>query len=36
MIDAWGGWSLFQELLAAVKEIADKRVGPDRLAGLVA
>jgi aryl-alcohol dehydrogenase-like predicted oxidoreductase len=28
MIDAWGGWSLFQELLAALKQIADKhRVG---------
>jgi aryl-alcohol dehydrogenase-like predicted oxidoreductase len=24
MVDAWGGWSLFQELLAALKEIADK------------
>src|SRR3954452_7928273 len=24
MIDAWGGWGLFQELLAAVKRIADK------------
>jgi aryl-alcohol dehydrogenase-like predicted oxidoreductase len=24
MIDAWGGWALFQELLAALKEIADK------------
>jgi aryl-alcohol dehydrogenase-like predicted oxidoreductase len=24
MIDAWGGWDLFQELLAALKEIADK------------
>ncbi|MBV8335128.1 MAG: aldo/keto reductase, partial [Alphaproteobacteria bacterium] len=28
MIDAWGGWSLFQELLAALKEIGEKhRVG---------
>ncbi len=28
MIDAWGGWALFQELLAAVKRAADKhRVG---------
>ena len=28
MIDAWGGWSLFQELLAVLKHIADKhRVG---------
>jgi aryl-alcohol dehydrogenase-like predicted oxidoreductase len=28
MIDAWGGWSLFQELLAVLKQIADKhRVG---------
>jgi aryl-alcohol dehydrogenase-like predicted oxidoreductase len=28
MIDAWGGWALFQELLAAIKPIADKhRVG---------
>jgi aryl-alcohol dehydrogenase-like predicted oxidoreductase len=28
MIDAWGGWSLFQELLTALKQIADKhRVG---------
>ncbi len=28
MIDAWGGWGLFQELLMAVKQIADKhRVG---------
>jgi aryl-alcohol dehydrogenase-like predicted oxidoreductase len=24
MIDAWGGWALFQELLAVVKDIADK------------
>ncbi|MEB3280912.1 MAG: aldo/keto reductase [Lyngbya sp.] len=24
MIDAWGGWSLFQELLQALKTIADK------------
>jgi|SRR5271165_15123 len=24
MIDAWGGWRLFQELLAVVKQIADK------------
>jgi aryl-alcohol dehydrogenase-like predicted oxidoreductase len=24
MIDAWGGWSLFQELLSALKQIADK------------
>ena len=24
MIDAWGGWILFQELLAVLKEIADK------------
>jgi aryl-alcohol dehydrogenase-like predicted oxidoreductase len=24
MIDAWGGWALFQELLTALKEIADK------------
>lgn len=24
MIDAWGGWSLFQELLSVLKEIADK------------
>ncbi|HEY4473306.1 MAG TPA: aldo/keto reductase [Stellaceae bacterium] len=24
MIDVWGGWSLFQELLAALKPIADK------------
>jgi aryl-alcohol dehydrogenase-like predicted oxidoreductase len=24
MIDAWGGWPLFQELLAVLKEIADK------------
>ncbi len=28
MIDAWGGWNLFQELLAVLKDIADKhRVG---------
>ncbi len=28
MIDAWGGWALFQQLLTAVKQIADKhRVG---------
>jgi aryl-alcohol dehydrogenase-like predicted oxidoreductase len=26
MIDAWGGWSLFQELLIALKSIADKHV----------
>ncbi len=24
MIDAWGGWTLFQELLSVLKEIADK------------
>ncbi len=24
MIDAWGGWALFQELLVVVKQIADK------------
>jgi aryl-alcohol dehydrogenase-like predicted oxidoreductase len=24
MIDAWGGWSLFQELLAALKRVADR------------
>ena len=24
MIDAWGGWTLFQQLLAVLKEIADK------------
>jgi aryl-alcohol dehydrogenase-like predicted oxidoreductase len=24
MIDAWGGWNLFQELLLALKEIADR------------
>src|SRR5437588_4092976 len=24
MIDAWGGWVLFQELLAALKKLADK------------
>ncbi len=24
MIDAWGGWALFQELLAGLKQIADK------------
>jgi aryl-alcohol dehydrogenase-like predicted oxidoreductase len=24
MIDAWGGWALFQQLLAVLKEIADK------------
>jgi aryl-alcohol dehydrogenase-like predicted oxidoreductase len=24
MIDAWGGWALFQELLAVLKPIADK------------
>jgi aryl-alcohol dehydrogenase-like predicted oxidoreductase len=24
MIDAWGGWTLFQELLTAVKKIADR------------
>ena len=24
MIDAWGGWALFQELLARLKEMADK------------
>ena len=25
MIDAWGGWALFQELLVALKRIADRR-----------
>ena len=24
MVDAWGGWDLFQELLAALKGVADK------------
>lgn len=24
MVDAWGGWQLFQQLLSALKEIADK------------
>ena len=24
MIDAWGGWTLFQELLAVLKQIADR------------
>ena len=24
MIDAWGGWALFQELLAVLKQIRDK------------
>jgi len=24
MVDGWGGWSLFQQLLAALKQIADK------------
>jgi aryl-alcohol dehydrogenase-like predicted oxidoreductase len=24
MIDAWGGWTLFQQLLAALKNIADQ------------
>ena len=24
MIEAWGGWSLFQELLGAVKQVADR------------
>ena len=24
MIDAWGGWTLFQELLGALRPIADK------------
>ena len=24
MIDAWGGWRLFQDLLATLKQIADK------------
>jgi aryl-alcohol dehydrogenase-like predicted oxidoreductase len=24
MIDAWGGWALFQELLVALKQVADK------------
>ena len=28
MIDAWGGWTLFQELLAVLKDVADRhRVG---------
>lgn len=28
MVDAWGGWALFQELLSALKKLADKhRVG---------
>lgn len=28
MIDAWGGWTLFQQLLAVLKDVADKhRVG---------
>jgi aryl-alcohol dehydrogenase-like predicted oxidoreductase len=24
MVDGWGGWSLFQELLATLQQIADK------------
>ena len=24
MVDAWGGWNLFQELLAALKQVADR------------
>jgi len=24
MIDTWGGWALFQELLAATKHVAEK------------
>jgi aryl-alcohol dehydrogenase-like predicted oxidoreductase len=24
MIDAWGGWSLFQELLSVLKQVAEK------------
>ena len=24
MIDAWGGWALFQELLTALQQVADK------------
>ncbi len=24
MIDAWGGWGLFQELLKSLKQVADK------------
>ena len=30
MIDAWGGWALFQELLAVLKGIADKHGGRHR------
>lgn len=26
MIDAWGGWALFQELLVVLKQIADKHI----------
>lgn len=29
MIDAWGGWLLFQELLQTLKQIADKHSRPD-------
>ena len=27
MVDAWGGWELFQELLLALKKIADRHGG---------
>jgi aryl-alcohol dehydrogenase-like predicted oxidoreductase len=27
MIDAWGGWALFQQLLAVLKQVADKHRG---------
>jgi len=34
MIDTWGGWSLFQELLAVLKQIADRhRVGISNIGG---
>lgn len=33
MVDAWGGWDLFQELLAALKGVADKHGGEHRQCG---
>ena len=34
MIDAWGGWALFQDLLAVLKRIADKHGGSIANVGL--
>ena len=36
MVDAWGGWELFQELLMALKKIADRHAGGASIANIAA